>query len=82
MLQIAGEVSKAMGSNLTPDIRNEANNEIRKQFLSADKARVMLNWRPLFTLNEGLNATVKLFHDMEKTQTDLLKQVQAERQRH
>jgi hypothetical protein len=31
---------------------------------------------------EGLNATVKLFHDMEKTQTDLLKQVQAERQRH
>src|SRR6266853_4111077 len=31
---------------------------------------------------EGLNATVKLFHDMEKTQTDLLKQVQAERKRH
>ena len=31
---------------------------------------------------EGLNATVKLFHDMEKTQAELLKQVQAERQRH
>ena len=31
---------------------------------------------------EGLNATVKLFHDMEKTQTNLLKQVQAERQHH
>ena len=30
---------------------------------------------------DGLKATVKLFHDMEKTQTDLLKQVQAERQR-
>ena len=31
---------------------------------------------------EGLTATVKLFHDMEKTQTDLLKQVQSERKRH
>lgn len=30
---------------------------------------------------DGLKATVKLFHDMEKTQTELLKQVQAERQR-
>jgi len=31
---------------------------------------------------EGLNATVKLFHDMEQTQTELLKQVQAERRQH
>jgi hypothetical protein len=30
---------------------------------------------------DGLQATVKLFHDMERTQTDLLRQVQAERQR-
>jgi len=31
---------------------------------------------------EGLDLVVKLFHDMETTQTDLLKQLQAERQRH
>jgi uncharacterized protein YukE len=30
----------------------------------------------------GLDLVVKLFHDMETTQTDLLKQIQAERQRH
>ena len=30
---------------------------------------------------DGLKATVKLFHDMETTQTNLLTQVQAERQR-
>ncbi len=31
---------------------------------------------------EALELVVKLFHDMEKTQTDLLKQIQAERKRH
>ena len=31
---------------------------------------------------DGLDLVIKLFHDMEKTQADLLKQIQAERQRH
>ena len=30
---------------------------------------------------EALQMTVQFFHDLEKTQTDLLKQIQAERQR-
>ncbi len=63
VLQIVADVTKVMGSNLTPDIRNEANHEIRKQFLSAAKARTLLNWRPLFTLNEGLEATVRWYRD-------------------
>src|SRR5438477_11853340 len=32
--------------------------------------------------SEALELVVKLFHDMEKTQTDLLQQIQAERKRH
>jgi CDP-glucose 4,6-dehydratase len=63
VLEIVAEVTKTMGSKLVPDIRNEANNEIRKQFLSADKARKMLDWQPLFTLNEGLQATAKWYRD-------------------
>ena len=63
VLQIVAEVSRVVGSNLVPDIRNEANNEIRKQFLSAFKARKMLNWRPLFTLSEGLEATVRWYRE-------------------
>jgi hypothetical protein len=31
---------------------------------------------------DGLQEVVNFFHDLEKTQTDLLKQIQAERQRH
>jgi CDP-glucose 4,6-dehydratase len=63
VLEIVAAVAKVMGSHLAPDIRNEANNEIRKQFLSADKARTMLNWTPLFTLNEGLQSTVKWYRE-------------------
>jgi hypothetical protein len=31
---------------------------------------------------DGLDLVIRLFHDMEKTQADLLKQIQSERQRH
>jgi len=47
-----------MNSDLKPDVRNEATNEIRHQYLSAEKARRMLNWQPLFTLDEGLHRTI------------------------
>jgi CDP-glucose 4,6-dehydratase len=47
-----------MGSTLEPDIQNRAVHEIRHQYLSAEKARTRLEWRPLFTLEEGLERTV------------------------
>jgi CDP-glucose 4,6-dehydratase len=65
--EIVAEVSKVMGSDLVPEIRNEANHEIRKQFLSAAKARKLLNWGPLFTLNQGLEATVRWYRDFVTT---------------
>jgi CDP-glucose 4,6-dehydratase len=50
-----------MGSNLEPDIRNEASHEIRHQYLSAAKARRRLGWAPLFTLDEGLTRTIQWY---------------------
>src|SRR3954452_21944293 len=38
VVEIVKDVSRVMGSDVIPQIRNEANHEIRKQFLSADKA--------------------------------------------
>jgi CDP-glucose 4,6-dehydratase len=55
---LAEQVVRLMGSNLTLDIRNEATNEIRHQYLSADKARRLLQWSPLFTLEQGLEKTI------------------------
>lgn len=44
--------------DLKPDIRGDATYEIQDQFLSAEKARRELGWRPLFGLDEGLRRTV------------------------
>lgn len=58
---LAEQVVRLMGSPLTLDIRNEATNEIRHQYLSADKARRLLNWSPLFTLEQGLERTIEWY---------------------
>ena len=57
-LELVKRILSLMGSDLEPDIRNEATNEIRFQYLSAAKARTLLGWIPLFTLDEGLKATI------------------------
>ncbi len=55
-----------MNSRLTPEIRNEASNEIRHQYLSAERARTELKWHPLFTLDEGLTQTVAWYENFER----------------
>lgn len=52
-----------MNSTLAPDIRNEASNEIRRQYLSAEKARWMLGRSPLFTLEDGLDRTIPWYEE-------------------
>lgn len=44
-----------------PEIRNEASNEIKHQYLSAKKAREVLGWGPLFTIEEGLGKTIEWY---------------------
>lgn len=63
VLELVERILKSMDSDLEPDVRNEAVNEIRQQYLSAEKARSVLNWRPLFTLDEGLRATIAWYRD-------------------
>jgi len=58
VLQLVDKLLKQMDSPLTPDVRNEASNEIRNQYLSAEKARRVLNWSPNYTLDEGLAQTI------------------------
>lgn len=61
--EIVNRLLALMKSDLTPDIRNEASNEIRHQYLSAEKARNELNWKPLFNLDEGLQKTIEWYKD-------------------
>ncbi|MGO9259583.1 MAG: NAD-dependent epimerase/dehydratase family protein [Bryobacteraceae bacterium] len=63
VLDLARRILRSMGSDLEPDIRNEASNEIRHQYLSAARARRELNWRPLYTLEEGLERTIAWYRE-------------------
>ena len=65
--QIVSKVLRLMNSILEPEIRNGASNEIRHQYLSAKKARQELNWRPLFTLDEGLSRTIAWYQGFLET---------------
>lgn len=61
--QVVEKILLLMGSELQAEIRNDVRNEIRSQYLSAEKARIQLNWSPLFSLDQGLERTVAWYKD-------------------
>ena len=67
VLELVERLLCLMKSDLKPDVRNEATNEITHQYLSAEKAREQLGWKPLFSLDEGLHRTVDWYKEFFKT---------------
>jgi CDP-glucose 4,6-dehydratase len=61
VLQLVNQILRSMESDLLPDIRNEASNEIRHQYLSAARARTLLGWAPLHSLEQGLLQTISWY---------------------
>lgn len=61
VLALVSTLLGMMGSTLEPDVRNEASNEIRDQYLDAGKARRMLGWAPAHTLESGLKKTLEWY---------------------
>jgi CDP-glucose 4,6-dehydratase len=66
VLELVNSILAKMGSRLKPEILNHASNEIRHQFLSAERARKELNWKPMFTLDEGLDKTIAWYREALK----------------
>ena len=63
VLELTHKILEQMGSDLKPDVRNEASNEIKHQYLSAAKAKRMLDWEPLYTLDSALQQTIRWYTD-------------------
>ena len=63
VLELTHKILAQMGSNLKPDIRNEASNEIKHQYLSAAKAKRLLDWKPLYSLDGALEQTIQWYTD-------------------
>ncbi|EKE02218.1 MAG: hypothetical protein ACD_20C00410G0004 [uncultured bacterium] len=49
--------------DLEPVILNESKNEIKHQYLSANKARKVIDWHPSYTLEQGLLETIEWYKE-------------------
>jgi len=64
VLELVKTIQQMMNcQHLEPDVQNTASGEIRAQYLSAAKARRVLDWRPQFTLEQGLSETVAWYRE-------------------
>jgi CDP-glucose 4,6-dehydratase len=63
VLELVELMRAEIGVDLEPDVRAEATNEIPHQYLSAERARQQLGWKPKFTLREGLADTITWYRD-------------------
>lgn len=61
VIELVVMILKVMDSDLHPVVRGEAAHEIRHQYLSAEKARHLLGWAPLFSIEEALERTVEWY---------------------
>lgn len=63
VVELVQKILETMESELTPEVQNQAVNEIRHQYLSAERARRRLQWKPQFTLEEGLERTIAWYRN-------------------
>ena len=64
VLEIVDKVLRVMDrEDLVPIVQNTASNEIREQYMLSTKARDLLNWAPVFDMEEGLTRTVDWYRE-------------------
>lgn len=67
-LDMTAMIAAIMGRrDLEPVVLNQAEAEIRDQSLDCSKARRTLNWKPSYTLDEGLTETVGWYEEYFRT---------------
>lgn len=66
VLDLVNMILHLMESDLKPVILNQGTNEIRHQYLSAQKAREVLDWAPAYTIEQGLKKTIEWYRNFFK----------------
>jgi CDP-glucose 4,6-dehydratase len=63
VLALVQMLLRLMDSSLEPCVLGHASNEIKHQYLSAEKARRMLDWAPCYELETALKETIAWYGD-------------------
>lgn len=58
VLDVVAMISEYFPDGLAPDIQYGAIDEIRKQYVSGDRAKAVLGWKPQMSLRDGIAETV------------------------
>ena len=61
VLELYSKIIKLMGKNVKPKILGEAKNEIDAQYLSIEKAKRILKWKPMYSIGQGLKETIEWY---------------------
>lgn len=61
VLDLVRLILKVADSDLEPDVRGTAANELSRQFLSVERARTVLGWEPATPLEQGLAETFEWY---------------------
>ena len=70
VLELAKIILKEMNSKLEPVVLNEVTAEIKKQYLSSEKTKKLLNWEPRYSIENGLRETIPWYRQHSKTKTE------------
>ena len=64
VLELVNLILKLMDrEDIKPDVLDAVKGEIHHQYLSAEKARRVLEWKPAYTIEEGLGETIAWYRD-------------------
>ncbi len=58
VIDLVQKILRLMNSDLEPIVQNSATGEIREQYLGAQKARMILGWKPVMSLDDGLHEAI------------------------
>ncbi|MFC1977608.1 GDP-mannose 4,6-dehydratase [Chloroflexota bacterium] len=69
VLDLTNKILSLMGrADLKPVILNQATNEIKHQYLSAKKARELLEWKPKYIFENALRETIEWYTEFLKNE--------------
>ncbi|OPY36127.1 MAG: dTDP-glucose 4,6-dehydratase [Methanoregula sp. PtaU1.Bin051] len=64
VIDVVRQILTLMNSDLEPVIKKTGRNEIQDQYLSIEKAKRVLLWKPTYTLSKGLPVTIEWYREL------------------